>query len=118
MKNKNVSRFTRGKLGTIMLLAASVGVCLYAIKFTEPNSTQMLALTVASLALLAAAFWVCIRYCKCPYCGKTILGKILTTQYCPHCNRSLNTGAKKIEGSPIQEHAWQKPRGGKGGKKR
>ena len=117
MKNPKHTRFIRGKLGTIVLLAASVGLCLYAIKFTEPNSSQMLGLTIASLALLAAAFWVCINYCKCPYCGKAIIGKILTAQYCPHCNRSLNTGSKKIEGSPIQEHAWQKPRGGKGGKK-
>ncbi|MGI6013511.1 MAG: hypothetical protein ACOX7K_04415 [Oscillospiraceae bacterium] len=113
--NKN-SKFVRGKFATILLLAAAIGVCILSIVYCEEGSTQMLMMTILSLALLAAAFWVCIRFCKCPYCGKTIFSKVLTAQYCPHCNRDLSTGAKKLEYDTLKEHVWS--RNNRGGKKR
>lgn len=113
--NKN-SKFVRGKFATILLLAAAIAVCIIAIKFCEPNSTEMLLLTILSLALLIMAVVVCICFCKCPYCGKPVVSKIIVAQYCPHCNRDLNTGAKKLEYDTLQEHAWS--RNNRGGKKR
>lgn len=110
--NKN-TKFVRGKFATIFLLAAAVAVCIIAIKFCEPNSTEMLLLTILSLALLVAAVAVCICFCKCPYCGKTVVSKIIVAQYCPHCNRDLTTGAKKLEYDTLKEHAWNQ-RGRKG----
>ena len=77
MDNK---RFMGGKIATIFLMVGAVAACFVAIKFTKPNSTEMLLLTIVSIVLLVAAFLVCIRFCKCPYCGKPIVGKIFTAQ--------------------------------------
>ena len=112
----NNKRFMRGKIATIFLLIAAIAACIVAIRFTEPNSTEMLMLTILSLVLLVGAVLTCVCFCKCPYCGKPVVGKILTAQYCPHCNRDFNTGAKKLEYDTLKEHAWSK--NGRGGKKR
>ena len=84
-------------------LTICVVLCVGSIIIASLNPALSAVMTLLSALFFILSFAVGLIYCKCPYCGKTIMLGMFNAEYCPKCNRHLETGAK---------------RKGKGGKKR
>ena len=94
MKPSFPNTFARGQklvryLLALSILAAAAGLLLYA-----EHTTQQLLCIVLSLAMMVGVIVVIVRDCRCPSCGKRIIGGVLVLDTCPRCKRNLYTGDK------------------------
>ena len=93
MKAQNTT-FERARGLVKGCLYAAVAFCV--IGFIVNSSSPNLAMyaCVAAVILMVIALFFVATCLKCPYCGKHIIVKCLTTKNCPHCGRNLVTGMK------------------------
>ena len=94
MKVSYPNTFARGQKLARYLLAAAIGAGLIGLLFFPENSVRQTVCVLLSAAFLAATVVAAARLCRCPACGKRILGGVLVLEVCPRCKRSLYTGDK------------------------
>ena len=88
------SGFERGQQLVRYCLAGSVGTAVCALFFTPAGSALNMALVFLSMALLIGMVVCAYKFCRCPYCGKSIIAGALKVTACPHCRRDLRSGKK------------------------
>ena len=75
-------------------LFGAMGLCILGLITNGSMPDLAVYIVVAAVVLIAVALFVVFTCLKCPYCGKQIISKCLTTTVCPHCKRNLTTGLK------------------------
>ena len=75
-------------------LFGAMGLCVLGLLVNESMPQIAMYIVISAVALIAIALFVIFTCLKCPYCGKQIISKCLTTNVCPHCKRNLATGLK------------------------
>lgn len=86
--------FQYGQSRVKTLIYAGVGCALLALVCGLFSKTIESVLMIVTLVIIAWAFVVLFRYCKCPHCGHRIVFGVLAVTTCPACRRSLTTGKK------------------------
>ncbi len=94
MKPEYTSSFARGQKIVRYLLGLSIAAALIGFFLYTENSTGQILCIVTSLAAMIALIVVIVRDCRCPGCGRRIIGGVLVTTVCPACKRNLYTGEK------------------------
>ncbi len=94
MKVSYPNTFARGQKLARYMLAGAIAAGLIGLLFFPENSPQQTTCVLLSAAFLAATVVVAARLCRCPACGKRIIGGVLVLDVCPRCKRSLYTGDK------------------------
>ncbi len=94
MKPSYTNSFARGQKLVRYLLVGALLIGLYGyLRFHESPAQQTLCL-LFSLGLMVAAVVCVARFCRCPRCGKLIMGGVLVLDTCPRCKCNLYTGEK------------------------
>jgi len=94
LKPRFTNDFEFGRNMAKILLCATLTTAIVSL-FLFQNNVQaqniMVGFTVVLFAALVYTMW---RYCKCPRCGRHIVGGVLVVKVCPHCKRHLSSGQK------------------------
>lgn len=94
MRPNYESSFERGQTLVRYCLAGAIGTGVCALFFTAPGTPLNVALTFLSMAMLVGMVVCASRFCRCPHCGRSIIGGALKVTVCPHCGRDLHSGKK------------------------
>ena len=93
MKSNNLT-FERARGLVKGCLYAAIAFCVVGLLVNSSSETLAFYATVAAVVLIAVALIFVAMCLKCPYCGKHIIVKCLTTKTCTHCGRDLASGIK------------------------
>ena len=94
MKPRFNSSFEHGKRLARNCIVAAIMFCLISLFGVPSSSLAQIVLTVLAFGCLIATLVVMYKYCRCPHCGKHIMGGVLAITNCPRCHRNLTTGQK------------------------
>ncbi len=94
MKVSYPNTYARGQKLVRILLALAIAAAAAGMLLFREGTVQQAGCLVVSLAMLVGVVAAALRYCRCPYCGRRILGGVLVLEVCPGCRRSLYTGDK------------------------
>ena len=86
--------FERGRSIAKGCLFAAAALCVVGLLLNGSMPGIAVYIVVTALILIAIALFTVFTCLKCPYCGKQIISKCLTTTVCPHCKRNLASGLK------------------------
>ena len=94
MKASFPNTFARGQKLVRWLLAFSIAAALAGLLLFTEGTQQQVVCILLSLAFMVGVIVVIARDCRCPACGKRIVGGVLVLSTCPRCKRNLYTGDK------------------------
>ena len=94
MKPSYSSGFARGqKLVRYLIVGALIMGLVGFLVYGSSPAQQTLCL-LFSLVMMVSAVVCVFRFCRCPRCGKVIIGGVLVLETCPRCKCNLYSGEK------------------------
>ena len=94
MKPSFPNTFARGQKLVRYLLAFSIAAAAAGLLLYAEHSTGQLVCILLSLGLMIGVVVVIVLDCRCPRCGRRIIGGVLVLETCPSCKCNLYTGDK------------------------
>lgn len=90
----NSTTFERARGLVKGCLYAAIAFCVVGLLVMSSSEDMAMYACIAAVILIVIALFFVAVCLKCPYCGKHIIVKCLTTKKCTHCGRDLATGMK------------------------
>ena len=94
MKPSYSNSFARGQKLVRYLLGGSILLGLFGFFIYNSSPAQQTLCMLFSLVMMVSAVVCMVRFCRCPRCGKVIIGGVLVLETCPRCKCNLYTGEK------------------------